>query len=132
MYDTRYVNKLSMKKAPCKKSPSRQGKAGFLSAINKLSPTELDSVIPYLSSSGCSAIYECVHNVLRNSNIPNKSKLRKLLLPHKNNIRYLVDGKNSSRARRGKLTEVGGAIIAPILAAAVPFLIDMVAKAIKG
>lgn len=116
---------------PCKKRSSRQSKASFLSAINKLSPADLDAVIPYLSTVGCSAIYECVHNVLRNSAIPNKAKLRKLLSPHKNSIRYLVDPKNNSKARKEKMTEVGGAILAPILGVAVPLLVDLISKAIS-
>ena len=120
------------KKGSCGKGLTTASKAAFLKALNKLSPSDLDAVIPYLGAPGCSAIlYECVHNVLRNSDIPNKSKMIKLLSPHKAAVRYLVDPKKSDKAKRGKLTEVGGAIIAPILATAVPFLIDLISKAFK-
>lgn len=119
------------KKGTRGKGSSAASKAAFLKALNKLSPSDLDAVIPYLGAPGCSAIYECVHNVLRNGDIPNKSKMIKLLSPHKAAVRYLVDPKKSAKAKRGKLTEVGGAILAPILATAVPFLIDLISKAFK-
>ena len=109
---------------------SRQKKYLLLRALQKLSPPELTAVLPYLNASACSNIYECVYNVLVNKSVPEKTRklLRRKLSTSQNDLRFLANPKSKRRERRVRLHKVGGAIIAPILAAAVPLLISLLSK----
>ena len=113
------------------RSQVKQKRAEFLRALHKLKGPELNNVIPYLNANGTKSIYECVHNVLHNPKIQQKAKLRKLLSPHKADIRYLADPRHSDTGKRQKLAKVGGFLPA-ILGAALPVLIDVVSKLVKG
>jgi hypothetical protein len=96
----------------------------FLKTLQSLPESKQLDLLPFLGFDGCNAIYDCVYNILNNKELPNRQKLKQKLAAHKATLRYLSDSSKSSKKKKEKLTRTGGAILTPILAAAVPLLLS--------
>ncbi len=95
----------------------------FLKSLQSLPHQKLDSVLPFLNEKGCSAIYECIRNVLENPGVKNRKSLVKKLEANKKTLRYLVSAKGTFPRKFKKTQKVGGAIISTILGVAIPLLL---------
>ena len=93
----------------------------FLKILEKLSSEDQTIIIDYLNDEGCCAIFECIANVLHNTKITGRKKLKKDLIDKKSHLRYVINGKKSMKGRRKRLKQVGGSL-ALILGTVLPIL----------
>lgn len=107
-----------------KKKSANRAKYKFLKGVHSLTHDDKDAVLPYLNEAGSEAIYECVQNVIKNSAVSNRKDLRTKLIPHKKNLKYLINPKISHAKKKVRSKKVGGAIFTTILAAALPMLLS--------
>lgn len=105
----------------------------MLKILNNLNADELTTMLSYLSSPACEAIYECVQNAISNDKIAGEVKLtiKSKLLKHKKHLRKLNDNKTSSKLKQKHLVQAGsgiGAILTAVLPMLASFLVSHVAK----
>jgi hypothetical protein len=103
-------------------------KLAFLKTMQSLPIDKQNILLPYLTFDGCSCIYDCVLNVISNKSIPpnEKNALKKKLAKHKSAIRYMINPKKNAKNKKVKLVKVGGGFLMPILATALPMLINYI------
>jgi hypothetical protein len=72
------------------------------------------------------AVCECASNTLH-GNVPLTPKQKKTLRRHKKIMRVLA-GKSKLENKKKRLVQEGGGLVAPLLAAAIPLLMQMLKK----
>lgn len=99
----------------------------MLQSLKKASPKYRPILLSHMDGPSCNAMYETIHNVLTNPRVPvgQRKKLRKMLFPYKNELRYLATQLNSETKKR-KLIQMGGTIpFGSILSTAIPLLLNV-------
>jgi hypothetical protein len=119
-----YSTKVTYSPSDRKNKARLKSKYQFLRAVQRLGHQDLDRVSPFFNDEGCSALYECVYNVLINPNIKGRKKLKNKLDGKKLDLRYLANPKYSNVGKRKRTKKVGGAILSTILGTAVPLLLS--------
>jgi hypothetical protein len=103
----------------------------LLKIISKLSEQERSILLRYLNHRGCDGIYECIHNGLCNSTLPEteRKRLAEKLLKDKKNYRFLLNSSDPTK-RQQKLVQVGGSL-GTILDTVLPLLSSYLATGKK-
>lgn len=105
----------------------------LLSGLKRLKEDELKTILNYMNDSGIDELCECVYNLLyKNTNI--KPKQFKKIISHieKHRGRYTtICKKNKNFDKKRKLLIQDGKGIGMLIATAVPFIIDLISRAVK-
>jgi len=98
----------------------------LLHCLERMQPTHRSVILAHLDEPSREDIYQSVGEVLRSPEVPDARRLRlkRLLRPYKDNLRYLAREKASPVVKREKLKLIGGDGIKPVLSTAVPLLLD--------
>jgi len=97
----------------------------LLNAIRSVkSPQLQNALLSKLSDDACEELYEMIANVLVNPKVKaaTRTRLRKVLAPHKPCLRYMAKKSNPPTLKRRRLMQVGGFPLAAIINAAIPLL----------
>ena len=81
----------------------------FLSLLQDMSPEKFETFCCYLSDDGCEMFFECIHNVIYNDKISNevRMQLKEMLLPVKNEVKYMAKISNSFKKKRRLMCRLG-------------------------
>jgi len=97
----------------------------LLHTLERMQPSHRGIIIAHLDDASRQIIYDSIAEVLRSSEISDARRLRlkQLLHPYKDNLRYLIRDRVSPRQKKKTLDLIGGEGLKPILSAAVPLLV---------
>lgn len=106
----------------------------LFSLLKQLKHKQRVGVIKYLDEKSTESLYEAIHNVLHNKNVSpqRRNRLKRILRPHKNLLRYLGNKKRSKKIKQQKLAEIGGSPLALILSTAIPILTEVLINKLKS
>ena len=98
----------------------------FLHTLKTLKPAQRIILLDRLDKSSQTALYSALRKVItaRATPLKHRTKLKRILAPHKTSLRYLIDAKKPLRLKKKKLVQMGGQFGA-VLAAAIPVLLDL-------
>ena len=102
----------------------------FLQMFKELRPVQRGILLDHLNDESCETLCETITNVLTNPKLAKgkRTKLKKVLAPHKNSLRSLTKPRLSKKTKRKRLNQIGGFPIAAILGAAIPLLINLITR----
>lgn len=102
----------------------------LLQTLKELKPNHRVILLSHLDDKSTDALFDSIRRVLRASSLPlsTRQRLRRVLSPHKESVRFIADSRNSRVARKKKMVQMGGFPIAALLGAAVPLIVDLIAK----
>lgn len=119
-------------KQPKGKSPRGKKRAilTFLQTLKGLRPAQRTTILSHLDHESCEVLYETISNVLRNPDVTpsRRIRLRSVLSPHKNTLRFLSSKQRSLSSKKKRLPQMGGFPLAAILSAAIPLLLGLLRK----
>ena len=74
----------------------------LLRILSKLDEEDRRILLQYLTHDGCEGVYECVHNVLYNPNIPaeDRKQMHFQLNDHKEQLRFLASKKQKAEEKK--------------------------------
>lgn len=104
----------------------------LLQSLQDFKPANRRSILlSHLDDETCEMLYETIANVIQNEAIPpvTRARLRKALAPHKGAVRYIADKSKPPALKKKKMVQMGGFVMSAIIGAAIPLLVDLVAKA---
>jgi hypothetical protein len=101
----------------------------LLQIVAKLTEGERQVLLCYLNYDGCDGIYECVHNALYNTTLPQSEKKNILTLLKKNKKRYrCLVNKNEKPLKKYKTLQKVGDGVGVILNTILPLLDNYLKK----
>ena len=112
------------------RSSKRKVLLPLLAILKKMHANDRMILLSHLDDVTRDSIYEMIAHVLRSNSLPMRKKLflKSKLAPYKNDIRFLADTRKSSKLKKRRLTEMGGAPMGFIVRTAVPLLLNLYAK----
>lgn len=103
----------------------------LIRTLKKLKSEDQKNIIKYLDEPALNLLGECFHNILATNlrlKKRDKKRLKEKLLGNEKLIRYISNKNRPLEKRRQRLTQSGGAILTTVLAVALPFLIEFIAR----
>jgi len=100
----------------------------LLQALKSVRPECRDKLLEHLNDSGCEILFETIKNVLRNDKVKahSRAKLKKVLAPHKNALRYISKKGKPLTLKKKRLRQIGGNPLTSILTTAIPLLLQII------
>lgn len=102
----------------------------FLQTFKELRPTQRCILIAHIDDVSCEVLCETICNVLKNPKVASKqrTKLKRLLQPHKNSLRALSTPSTSKSVKKKKLHQLGGFPLSALLSTAIPLLLSRLTR----
>lgn len=102
----------------------------LMQALKKMTPTQRTIILAHLDDKTHATLCDVVSRVVKSKSIPKKrsKSLKKRLAPYKADFRFVTSAKNSAKAKKKRLVQMGGNPLALILGTALPLLLNLFRK----
>ena len=99
----------------------------LLNLLSRLTETDRQTLLPYLSEPVYDAVTACIENAMTNRTLgsTNRGILKQAMDGNKNNFRAVINPKSSKRRRQKAIVQTGGAL-GLILATVLPMLANLI------